>query len=72
MATIQGFTGVQYSRAAEGTIEAQAYKNNNYQYATSTHELDHDMHPALIVQPRNDQDVIATVKYAKDNKIAGL
>jgi hypothetical protein len=70
MATIQGFTGVQYFRAAEGTIEAQAYKNNNYQYATSTHELDHDMHPALIVQPKNDQDVIAAVKYAKDNKIA--
>jgi FAD/FMN-containing dehydrogenase len=70
MATIQGFSGKQYFRAAEGTIEAQAYKNNNYQYASSTHELDHDMHSALIVHPNNDQDVIAAVKYAKDNKIA--
>ena len=70
MATIQGFSGKQYFRAAEGTIEAQAYKNNNYQYASSTHELDHDMHPALIVHPTNDQDVVAAVKYARDNKIA--
>ena len=68
--TIQDFSGVQYIRAAEGTLESQAYKNNNYQYATSTHGLDHDMHPALIVQATCDEDVIAVVKYAKQNKIA--
>lgn len=70
MATVQGFSGTQYLRAAEGTSESQAYKNNNYQYASSTHELDHDMHPALIVQPASDEDVIAAVRYAKENKIA--
>jgi hypothetical protein len=70
MASIQGFGGVQFLRAAEGTIETQAYKNNNYQYASSTYGLGHDMHPALIVQPKNDQDVITAIKYAKENKIA--
>ncbi|KAM0714487.1 hypothetical protein Q7P37_010274 [Cladosporium fusiforme] len=70
MATIQDFSGLQYIRSAEGTVEAQAYKNNNYQYASSSHALDHDMNPALILQPRSDADIVAAVKYAKDNNIA--
>jgi hypothetical protein len=70
MATIQGFTGIQYIRSASATIEGQAYQNNNYQYATSSHQVDHDMNPALIVQPTCDADIIAAIKYAKANKIA--
>jgi FAD/FMN-containing dehydrogenase len=70
MATIQDFTGIQYIRSAKGTIEGQAYQNNNYQYASSSHQIDHDMNPALIVQPTCDADIIAAIKYAKANKIA--
>ena len=69
MTTIQAFNGLQYIRSDDG-IQGQAYKNNNYQYASSSHEVDHDMHPALIVQPTSDADIITAVKYAKDNKIA--
>jgi hypothetical protein len=65
MATIQDFTGIQYIRSAKGTIEGQAYQNNNYQYASSSHQVDHDMNPALIVQPTCDADIIAALKYAK-------
>lgn len=69
MATIQGFKGLQYPRSADPILQ-QAWKNNNYQYATSTHEVDHDMHPALIVQPNNDDDIKAAIKYAKANGVA--
>ena len=70
MATIQDFQGIQYIRAADNTIDGQAYKNNNYQYASSSHGIDHDMNPALIVQPKDDADIIAAIKYAKANNIA--
>lgn len=70
MATIQDFKGIQYIRSAENTIDGQAYKNNNYQYASSSHGIDHDMNPALIVQPTCDADIIAALKYAKANNIA--
>ena len=69
MTTIQGFNGHQYIRSDDG-FQGQAYKNNNYQYASTSHEIDHDMHPALIVQATNDADIIAAVKYAKANNIA--
>lgn len=70
MANIQDFAGIQYIRSAHGTVEGQAYRNNNYQYASSSHQIDHDMNPALIVQPTCDADIIAALKYAKANKIA--
>ena len=70
MATIQDFKGIQYIRSAENTIDGQAYKNNNYQYASSSHGIDHDMNPALIVQPTCDADIVAALKYAKANNIA--
>ena len=66
MAQIQGINGVQYVRSAD-PILAQAYNNNNYQYATTSHAIDHDMNPGLIVQPKNDEDIVAVVKYAKAN-----
>lgn len=69
MATIQDFKGLQYPRSSDPHLQ-QAWKNNNYQYATSTHEVDHDMHPALIVQPSGDDDIIAAIKYAKAQGVA--
>jgi FAD/FMN-containing dehydrogenase len=69
MATIQDFSGLQYPRSEEPLLD-QAWRNNNYQYATSTHQVDHDMHPGLIVQPKNEQDIIAAVRYAKDKKVS--
>ena len=64
MATIAGVTGKQY---LPGT---QAYTANKYQYATSTHGIDHNMNPALIVQPSNKNDIVLAIQYAKANKIA--
>lgn len=66
---IQDFVGVQYLREGNAR-EQQAWSNNNYQYATSSHGVDHDMHPALIVQPKNEADIITAVQYAKANGIA--
>ncbi|KAF2834333.1 FAD-binding domain-containing protein [Patellaria atrata CBS 101060] len=63
-ATIEGITGNQFPK---GT---QAYQNNKYQYASSTYELDHNMNPGLIIQPRNKADIKLTVKYAKSKNIA--
>ncbi|SPO07736.1 related to 6-hydroxy-D-nicotine oxidase [Cephalotrichum gorgonifer] len=69
MIRIQDFTGMQYSR--EGTeAEKLDYSYFNEQYATSSYQEDHDMYPALIVRPKDDEDVIRTVNYARDNGVA--
>lgn len=49
---------------------SQDYSYFNEQYATSTYQKDHDMNPALIVQPKEDEDVIRAVNWARDNKVA--
>ncbi|MCJ1405275.1 hypothetical protein MMC11_008502 [Xylographa trunciseda] len=64
MATIQGVTGKQYTQATPG------YVVEKYQYATSTHGVDHDMNPALIVEPRDKNDIATVLRYARDQKIA--
>ena len=64
MATITGITGNQF---LQGT---QAYQNNKYQYASSTYEIDHNMNPGLIIQPKNKDDIIRALQYAKEKKIA--
>ncbi len=69
MATIQKFSGLQYPNAKDPLLQ-QAWRNNNYQYATSSHQVDHDMNPGLIVQPNNEKDIIAAVQYAKQEKLA--
>lgn len=66
MFKIQDFQGMQYSR--NGT--SQDYSYFNEQYATSTYQLEHDMNPALIVQPKEDEDVIKAVNWARENKVA--
>ncbi|KAJ5691326.1 hypothetical protein N7488_012061 [Penicillium malachiteum] len=69
MARIQDFDGMQYCR--DGTAaEKQDYAYFNQQYATSTYEIDHNMCPNLIVQPKRDEDVIQTVNWARENKVA--
>ena len=64
MATIAGISGKQY---LAGTDD---YMEQKYQYATSSHGQDHNMNPALIIQPRDKEDIKLVLKYAKDNKIA--
>ncbi|KPM43946.1 hypothetical protein AK830_g2594 [Neonectria ditissima] len=69
MVRIQDFEGMQYSR--DGTpAEQQDYSYFNEQYASSTHQEDHDMNPDLIVQPKQDEDVIKAVNWARDHKVA--
>ncbi|KAI0017857.1 FAD binding domain-containing protein [Xylariomycetidae sp. FL0641] len=69
MAHIEGFEGVQYHR--EGTQpEQQDYAYFNQQYATTTYQKEHEMYPSLIVRPKGDDDVVAAVKWAKQNKVA--
>ncbi|KAF5235174.1 hypothetical protein FAUST_7248 [Fusarium austroamericanum] len=69
MFKIKDFTGMQYSRDGP-SIGKHDYEYFNEQYATSSHQVDHDMNPALIVQPKEDNDVIKAVQWAKDNKVS--
>ncbi|KAL3601827.1 hypothetical protein FPOAC2_06107 [Fusarium poae] len=55
MFKIQDFTGMQYSRDGP-VIGKHDYEYFNQQYASSSHQVDHDMNPALIVQPKEDTD----------------
>ncbi|CAM1506222.1 Fc.00g058630.m01.CDS01 [Cosmosporella sp. VM-42] len=65
MVQIQDFEGMQYSR--DGSLD---YSYFNQQYASSSHQVDHDMNPDLIVQPKQDEDVIKAVNWARQNKVA--
>lgn len=64
MATIQGVTGNQF------VAGAAKYPDWQYQYASSTHENDHDMKPGLIVQPHDKEDIKRVIAFAKKNKQA--
>ena len=57
---------MQYSRNGA----SQDYSYFNEQYATSTYQTEHDMNPALIVQPKEDEDVIRAINWATENKVA--
>lgn len=48
----------------------QAWENNKYQYATSSHGIDHDMNPAIVIQPKNKEDIKKTLEYAKRQGVA--
>ncbi|KAF5009323.1 hypothetical protein FDECE_4452 [Fusarium decemcellulare] len=69
MAQIQDFQGMQYSRDGPA-FEKQDYTFFNEQYATSSYQQEHDMNPALIVQPKRDEDIIQAIKWAKEHKVA--
>ncbi|KAJ7742229.1 hypothetical protein B0H16DRAFT_1890286 [Mycena metata] len=64
MATIAGVAGQQFLPTTVG------YNLEQYQYATSTHEDDHDMKPGLIVHPRDKDDIKKVIAFAKANKKA--
>ena len=64
MPTIAGITGKQF---LQGTHD---YPDEKYQYASSSHEVDHNMNPGLIIQPQNIDDIALTLKYAKSQNIA--
>jgi len=62
--TIQGITGKQYAKGAP------EYTDASYQYATSTHKVDHDMNPALVIEPKSKEDIKLALEYARKNKVA--
>ncbi|KAK4692256.1 hypothetical protein P7C71_g4911, partial [Lecanoromycetidae sp. Uapishka_2] len=64
MATITGITGKQFPQGSH------AYEDEKYQYASSSHEVDHNMNPGLIIQPQNKNDIALALKYAKSQRIA--
>ncbi|KAI1817976.1 hypothetical protein GGS20DRAFT_530424 [Poronia punctata] len=63
-ATISGIAGAQN---APGTKKYDEYK---YIYATSTYGQERDLNPALLVRPKNKDDIIQTLKYAKEKGVA--
>ncbi|KAI4168606.1 MAG: hypothetical protein LQ343_006270 [Gyalolechia ehrenbergii] len=66
METILDFKGLQYPYSTD-PIARKRYNANNVAYATSSHQIDHNMFPGLIVFPQNDSDIQKAVKYAKDH-----
>ncbi|KAH7190195.1 uncharacterized protein BKA55DRAFT_598021 [Fusarium redolens] len=69
MFKIKDFQGMQYSRDSS-SFGKKDYEYFNQQYASSSYQEQHDMNPALIVQPKEDQDVIKAVQWARDNKVS--
>ncbi|KAI4234330.1 MAG: hypothetical protein L6R40_006807 [Gallowayella cf. fulva] len=69
METIQDFRGLQYPFTTD-PVPRKQYDANNVEYATSTHQVDHDMFPGLIAFPHNDEDIKKAVTYAKDHGYA--
>ncbi|KAF5624524.1 6-hydroxy-D-nicotine oxidase [Fusarium sp. NRRL 52700] len=70
MFKIKDFQGMQYSRDTSSQFGQKDYKFFNQQYATTSYQTEHDMNPALIVQPKEDEDVIKAVQWARDNKVS--
>ncbi|KAK7421104.1 hypothetical protein QQZ08_010108 [Neonectria magnoliae] len=66
---IQGLKGMQYSRQGS-EFEESDYSYFNEQYATSSLQQEHDMFPALIVQPQGDDDVVKAVQWAQEKKVS--
>ncbi|KAJ7803455.1 hypothetical protein B0H14DRAFT_3154446, partial [Mycena olivaceomarginata] len=64
MVTIAGVTGKQFLPTTKD------YDLMQWQYATSTHEVDHDMNPGLIVQPHTKDDIKKAIAFAKAHKKA--
>ncbi|KAI0396311.1 hypothetical protein F5Y17DRAFT_465189 [Xylariaceae sp. FL0594] len=62
--TISGVVGAQ---DLPGT---QSYEDNKYQYATSTYGVERDLNPALLVRPKNKEDIVKTLRYAREKGVA--
>jgi hypothetical protein len=52
------------------TQGTQPYENNKYQYAWSSHGIEHNMNPALIVSAKSKSDILATLAYARKEGVA--
>ncbi|KAH6911209.1 hypothetical protein BKA70DRAFT_1560339 [Coprinopsis sp. MPI-PUGE-AT-0042] len=61
---IAGLAGQQFAPDHDG------YDTWQKQYASSTHQTEHDMNPGLIVVANNIEDIKSTVQYAKQFKKA--
>lgn len=61
---VQGISGRQHLRGSK------TYQVVSWQYASSTHRADHDMNPALIIQPHNKDDIKLALRYAKEKGLA--
>lgn len=61
---IANIAGVQI---AAGSPE---YDKFQYQYATSSHEDENRMSPALLIQPSSKKDIAVVLRYAKAQKVA--
>ncbi|KAH7147995.1 hypothetical protein DER46DRAFT_671938 [Fusarium sp. MPI-SDFR-AT-0072] len=69
-AQVNNFIGMQYTR--EGNeYEKEDYNFFNQQYATSSYidAPDHKLDPALILKPKDDNDVMSAINYAVDKKV---
>ncbi|EPS40947.1 hypothetical protein H072_5169 [Dactylellina haptotyla CBS 200.50] len=64
IAIISGILGDQLPPASTD------YANAKYQYATSSYGEEHHMNPALIVIPKNKDDIVKTLQYARSQKVA--
>ncbi|KAN0110838.1 hypothetical protein V8E51_007225 [Hyaloscypha variabilis] len=64
MATIQGITGAQF------TPESKDWADHKYQYALSSFVSDNRINPALIVYPKDKDEISLTIKYVKAQKVA--
>lgn len=69
MYNITGLQGMQYPREGDA-FQVKDYAYFNQQYASSSYQQDHDMNPALIVQPKDDDDVVKAVRWARKEKVA--
>ncbi|KAH0296361.1 FAD-binding domain-containing protein, partial [Aureobasidium melanogenum] len=69
MYNIAGLQGMQYPREGDA-FQAKDYAYFNQQYASSSYQKEHDMNPALIVQPKDDDDVVRAVRWAREQKVA--
>lgn len=64
MATIKDLAGAQYTK------DSLHYQDHAYQYATSSHGGNQQMEPALIIYPKNKDDISKAIRYARSKKIA--
>ncbi|KAG9596573.1 FAD-binding domain-containing protein, partial [Aureobasidium melanogenum] len=67
--TVLCLQGMQYPREGDA-FQAKDYAYFNQQYASSSYQKEHDMNPALIVQPKDDDDVVRAVRWAREQKVA--
>lgn len=69
MAIIPNFRGSQIPRSTD-PLKEQAYKEASHVYSSSSFETEQYMNPALVVCPRDDHDIVAAIRHARNNGLA--